>query len=133
MDAVIVRSLLLRLALVIAVVGGLLAMHSLVTETQHTVAAASVTTQHHAADAGGSLGESPDAVGCGSSDCLPLHAVGVLTCLLALLAVWALVGAAMPSGHRIGRVPPMVRILVAALRSVAPRPPSLVALSISRT
>jgi hypothetical protein len=132
MDATAVRTLLLRLVLVIGVLAGLLAMHTVITGPAHAAAAAAVTTEHHAAGAGEPMSESsPD--DCGSSGCDPLHAMGAMACLLALLVAWVLTGAAPPAGRWMKDLPAAAPALVATLRSVAPPPPSLIALSISRT
>lgn len=131
MDATPVRSILLRLVLVIAVLAGLLAMHTLIVEPPHTTAA--VTVQHHSAENGGALSESTVQDDCGSSDCQPLHAMGLMTCLLALLVALVLAGAAPPAGRWVRELPMAALAFGAALRSVASPPPSLIALSISRT
>jgi hypothetical protein len=133
MDAVTVRLILLRLALVIAVLAGLLAMHTLMTGPPQTAATAAVTVEHHPADTGGALSESATPEDCGSSGCHPLHALGFITCLLVLLVAWVLSGAAPPAARWRRALPVAALALVALLRSVAPQPPSLVALSISRT
>lgn len=133
MDATAVRSLLLRLALVAGVLAGLLAMHTLVTGPAHTAAATAVTTEHHAVEAGAPMSESPASDECASSGCEPLHALGVMACLLALLVAWVLTGAAPPAGRWMTESSAAVRALLGSFRSVAPSPPSLIALSISRT
>jgi hypothetical protein len=131
MDAAAVRSLLLRLALVVGVVAGLLAMHTVITGPAH--AATAVTVEHHAADAGEPMSESPAFDECGSSGCEPLHAMGVMACMLALLVAWVLTGAAPPAGRWKNDLPAAVLALAQRPRSVGPPPPSLIALSISRT
>lgn len=133
MDATAVRSLLLRLVLVVGVLAGLLAMHTVLTGAAHPAAAAAVTVEHHAAETGGAPGEAPASDDCGTSGCAPLHAMGVMACLLALLVAWVLTGASPPAGRWMRDVPTAALALAAALRSVAPPPPSLIALSISRT
>lgn len=133
MDATAVRSILLRLALVVGVLAGLLAMHTVITAPDHPAVAAVVTTEHHAAEVGGALSESPASDDCGVSGCEPVHAMGAMACLLALLVAWVLTGAAPPAGRWMNELPAAALALVATLRSVAPPPPSLIALSISRT
>jgi hypothetical protein len=59
--------------------------------------------------------------------------MGVMACLLALLVASVLTGAAPPVGRWMKELPAAALALVATLRSVAPPPPSLIALSISRT
>jgi hypothetical protein len=131
MDATAVRSLLLRFALVVAVLAGLLAMHTLVAGQPHTAAAAVVTVEHHPAEASGETGAPLDAEECGP-ECLPLHAMGLMACVLALLAGLVLLAATRAGSWR-PRRSPATASFVTALRSIVPQPPSLVALSISRT
>jgi hypothetical protein len=133
MDATAVRSLLLRLALVVGVLAGLLAMHTVITGPAHPAAATAVTIEHHAAETPGVLSESPASDDCASSGCEPSHAMGVMACLLGLLVAWVLTGAAPPAGRWMKELPAAALAIVATLRSVAPPPPSLIALSISRT
>jgi hypothetical protein len=133
MDAIALRSLLLRLVLVVAVLAGLLAMHTVITGAQHTAAVAPAAVEHHPAETAHVLTEPAVPDDCASSGCLPLHAMGIMTCLLALLVAWALSGAAPPTGRWMRELRAAALALVAASRSVLPPPPSLVALSISRT
>lgn len=121
---------LLRFALVVGILAGLLAMHTLVTASSHTPTAAAAVT-HHAEPGGGAVTGSPAPDDC--ADCDPGHAMGLMTCVLALLVAWVLASVAPPSGRRLNALPAVALTLVAALRSFAPAPPSLVALSISRT
>jgi hypothetical protein len=124
----------LRLALVVGILAGLLTMHTLITASTHTpTAAASIAAPHHAETGGGAVTGSPVSDDCAGSDCDPGHAMGLMSCILALLVAWVLASIAPPSRRRLNALPAAALTLVAALRSVAPPPPSLVALSISRT
>jgi hypothetical protein len=131
MDATSVRSILLRLALVIAVLAGLLAMHTLVTGPSHAAAATALTMEHHPAEPWGDPERGIDADDCGP-ECVPLHAMGVMACVLALLVGLSLVMAPRAESGSWKR-PTAAHWLIGEPRSVVARPPSLVALSISRT
>jgi hypothetical protein len=78
MDATSVRSILLRLALVIAVLAGLLAMHTLVTGPSHAAAATALTMEHHPAEPWGDPERGIDADDCGP-ECVPLRCSTTLT------------------------------------------------------
>lgn len=128
--ALVWRRLLLTFAAVGAILVGLLAMHSLSTDAGHhgtTIAVASEAHHEHA--------ESPALVPdeCGGS-CEPGHSTAIVACLLALLALTLLLALreTPTRGVDLQRVAALKSLWkTAAFRW--PRPPSLTALSISRT
>jgi len=128
--------LLLALTAVPAVLAGLLAMHVLsgmagegTSSIHHTVAfahAAEVDTMTAGVD------HQEAGMACGL-DCEREHQLSAVACVLALL-VAAFAAAVATGWFRIGWLLRPVRYLSAVTRSpAAPSPPSLVALSISRT
>ena len=127
--ALIWRRLLLTFAAVGAILVGLLAMHSFSAETGHHGTAAVIATEGHHEHA-----PAPADEDCGGG-CAPGHAMTATACLLALLVLTLLLAArddsirgglvrAAAVGHARWRH-------AGALRW--PKPPSLVALCISRT
>jgi len=121
--------LTLSLALVVgAIVIGLVGMHTLsVDAPRHAPVAAA--SEHHLAEEMPST--PPDE--CGPTGCQPLHAMELAMCVLALLVLSVVTGAAPPRTGRWMMMLLMLRSLEPKLRAVAPHPPSLIALSISRT
>lgn len=131
MGAVTARSILLRIALVIAVVAGLVAMHTLVAGQPQTVAPLIGSVEHAPAAVGDP--ETPAGADDCGAPCIPPHAMELMTCVLALLAGLAVLAATPRAGSGQLRPHATVASPAAALRSVVPRAPSLIALSISRT
>ena len=128
------RRLLVIVAAIVAIVGGLLAMHSFSTHTDHSasVVAADVAHELGAAHAGEASTHAAQHE-CTDAGCQPGHSAEVTACLLALLvATIFLVIRDIP-----GRTLRLLIVALARRRRVAevraPRPPSLVALCISRT
>lgn len=130
--ALVWRRLLLTLAAVVAIIVGLLAMHSFSTDAGNHDATTAVVAEAHQHEHGGApFVANHDCDGA----CEPGHSMPVTACLLALL-VFTLLLAAREAVAR-GRLPlpgaanPEWPVQAGALRW--PRPPSLEALSISRT
>ncbi len=131
--------LFLMVGIAVALIVGLLAMHTLTADTGHAESPAiSSATDHEqvmagaaradtAADAGHCLGD------CGAPGNMPNHSMPMMVCVLALLAAVIVVLApallARLSGS-LGVVVPAAGVPRALPR---PRPPSLLVLSISRT
>jgi hypothetical protein len=127
------RAVLLTLSLglvVGAIVLGLVGMHTLSVDAPHHAPAA-VVSEHHLAE--GMQSTSPASDECTPTGCQPAHAMGLAFCVLALLVLSLLIGAAPPRTGRWMMIPLTLRSLEPNLRAVAPDPPSLIALSISRT
>jgi hypothetical protein len=135
------RRLFVIFAAVVAILGGLLAMHSFSTHTDHgsAVAAADGGHSHGATDphvAGlheaGSHAAAADE--CADGLCTPGHSSELTACLLALLVATIILAVRSVPGRALLLL--IVALASARLQmSVArpARPPSLVALSISRT
>jgi len=127
------RAVLLTLSLglvVGAIVIGLVGMHTFSVDAPHHAPVAAVA-EHHPAEEIPSTAPAPDE--CGPTGCQPMHAMGLAMCILALLVLSLITGAAPPRTGRWMLTLPMLRSLEPKRRAVAPHPPSLIALSISRT
>jgi hypothetical protein len=128
------RTILLTLIGVIAIVVGLLTMHTLSLDgPAHSPVAAAAPIEHHAE--GPAHGEQTPATSgaCGAVGCDPTHTLGLMSCVLALLLA-PLIVAAMPSiALLVATLWSIGRALISALLAASPGPPSLIALSISRT
>lgn len=123
--------LTLSLALVVgAIVIGLVGMHTLSVDAPHRAPVA-VASEHHLAQEMPSTPPAQDE--CGPAGCQPLHAMGLAMCVLALLVLALVTGVAPPRTGRWMVTLPTSRSLEPKVRAVAPDPPSLIALSISRT
>lgn len=132
--APVLRRVVLLVALVGAVVVGLLAMHTL---SEHLTAAVNTTEalseHHHYAESTGSMhaheGAAPCVGDCGDA---PLHSMAVMGCVLALLILLVIVapGAAPGGGTEPRR---QSRPSLRAEPSPPPHPPDLALLCISRT
>ncbi len=124
------------LGVVIAILAGLLAMHTIATGmTGHSdpgTAAMAVTTDHHAAGAH----SDPIEDGC-VEDCPPTHDMTAMVCVLALAAGGLLLLIGLLRGIEAQTLSMRLRLLndaVRVLRSLPFRdPPDLLKLSISRT
>ncbi|WP_373298453.1 DUF6153 family protein [Pseudolysinimonas yzui] len=129
-----VRTLLLSLLGVAAVVVGLLAMHTFsLDEPTHTPAAAVSPMEHQAGETARSPEPPATSSDCGTSGCEPMHAMGFMACLLALLVVSLVFGAAPHISRWLANLRTDGRVLLSALLAAVPAPPSLISLSISRT
>jgi len=135
------RVALVTATLVAALIIGLLAMHSTSMESSHDNATAVLvetghagTMQHASGDAGMTAKQTPTrSDGC-SGSCQPEHPAMAMACILALLTATILL--IVRTGLGLGEL--RLTVLWSRLRrrvvGVAPeRPPSLIALSISRT
>lgn len=132
------RRLVFMLGIAVALIAGLLAMHTLTAGTTHleSTAAISSAADHDEVTVGaaveGTAADTGHCVGdCGAPRNMPNHSMLMMVCVLALLAAVIVVRApallarlSMP----LGRV-----ALVADAPRTSPRPPSLLVLSISRT
>jgi hypothetical protein len=130
----VLRTMLLSLLGVVAVIVGLMAMHTLsVDAPTHTPAAAVAPAEHHTG--GGALTADSPATSdeCGPAGCEPMHAMGLMTCVLALLLVSLAFAAAPHISRWFVTLRALNRVLLSALLAAAPTPPSLIELSISRT
>jgi hypothetical protein len=130
------RAVLLTLSLglvVGAIVIGLVGMHTLSIDAPHHAPAAAVAAEHHPGPPEGIQVVSPAPDECASTGCQPVHAIGLAMCVLALLVLSLVVGVAPPRSGRWMMITLATRSLEPRLRAVDPDPPSLVALSISRT
>lgn len=130
-NALLWRRLLLCLVAVAAVVGGMLAMHSFSTDAGHgtTIAVAAAEAHHHEDSAASSIARED----CGGS-CEPGHSMAVTACLLALLVLTILFAVRDVPGRGLMMLAAVVRSAQRYARAVPwPKPPSLEALSISRT
>ncbi|MFD1716140.1 DUF6153 family protein [Amnibacterium flavum] len=128
------RTILLPLLAVVALLLGLLAMHSLNLDTAHAAMPAGGTAHaeaHLTMPAG-----SDEHVGDCGNDCAPEHSMLTMACVLALLVGSALIaGAAVRSFRNTSapwRVAPLAGLPALAVL-IPPKPPSLLVLSISRT
>ncbi len=131
-----VRKLLMLVAITVAVIAGLLAMHSLNTHpttTGHSSAVAVTTADHHDAPAAASVGSS-DASHEGCADCAGDHAMAWMVCVLALLVATLLLWRSFARWRTPG-TNLLIRMPVARgpTSSLLPLPPSLTVLCISRT
>jgi hypothetical protein len=130
----VLRTVLLSLASVIAMVAGLLAMHTLnVDASTPTPIAAIAPIEHHAYDAARTVEMPPTSDECGPSGCEPMHAMSLMTCVLALLLISLVFGASPHISRWFVNLRILSRALVSTFLAAAPAPPSLIALSISRT
>lgn len=133
-----VRSAVLLLAMVGALVAGLLAMHTIESAMggHNGVASSTMTTQHAPHLAGGMV--IADLASTGADDCAgscdPGHTMDTMVCVLALLLTILAIGASRNSMQRglLRVAEPLLRRIVAFAAASAP-PPNLDALSISRT
>lgn len=131
-----VQRTVLLLGIVVAVVAGLLAMHTIATGmTGHSdpgAAAMAVTTDHRASEAH----SDPTGVEC-SGDCAPSHDMTAMVCVLALLVGGVLLLVGVLRGIHTYSNAPRLRLDddgAHVSRSVSFRdPPDLLKLSISRT
>ena len=129
-----VRTVLLSLLGVASVVIGLLAMHTFsLDESTHTPAAAISPMEHQAGETARSPEPPAISGGCDTSACEPTHTMALMTCLLALLFVSLVFGAAPSISRWLANFRTEGRTLLSALRAAVPTPPSLISLSISRT
>lgn len=138
------RRLFVIFAAVVAVLGGLLAMHSFSTHTDHGstvaaaegahVAAAEGTHGHGATDTHESGSHAMVADDCADGLCTPGHSSELTACLLALLVATIILAIRSVPGRALLL---LIVALASARRQMSvarpARPPSLVALSISRT
>jgi len=130
----VLRTALLSLLGVVGVIAGLMAMHTLsVDAATHAPVAAVAPMEHHADDPARSAGMPATSDECGQAGCDPMHAMGLTTCVLALLLVSLVFGAAPRISRWFVNLRTLSRMLLSTLLAAAPTPPSLVALSISRT
>lgn len=122
-------------ALAVAVIVGILAMHSFASPASHSEmgmpadsSTASVASHH--AEEGVFAAASPDCLGCGEETSMAL-----MWCVFALLAVTLLMTAPKLVKGWVGVASRQFSITTSELRSVGliPRPPSLTVLCISRT
>lgn len=128
------RTILLPLLAVVALLLGLLAMHSLNLDTAHASMPAGGTAHTEAQLT--TPADSDEHVGDCGNDCAPEHSMLTMACVLALLVGSALIaGAAIRSflnTKALWRLVPVAGL--PSLASLAPpKPPSLLVLSISRT
>jgi hypothetical protein len=129
-----VRTALLSLLSIAAVVVGLLAMHPFSPDETTHIPAAAVSSMEHQAGAAARSAEPPATSGdCGTSGCEPMHAMGFMICVLALILASVAFAAAPYVTRWLARLRSGGRVLHSALRAALPVPPSLIALSISRT
>lgn len=130
----VLRTMLLSLLGVVGIIAGLMAMHTLsVDAPAHTPVAAVAPMEHHADDPARTAGMPATSNECGPAGCEPMHAMGLMTCVLALLLVSLAFGAAPHISRWFVNLRTLSRVLLTAFIAAAPTPPSLVALSISRT
>jgi hypothetical protein len=129
-----VRMALLSLVGAVAVIAGLLAMHTMSVEpASHASAVASAPTGRHAVDADLADSDPVPAGDCASGDCAPVHASGLSACVLALL-VATIIFLAVPLRSRwLTLIRAQATSLALSVRAIEAPPPSLFALSISRT
>lgn len=126
----VLRTVLLSLIGVVGVVAGLLSMHTLSVDAPiQTPVAAVAPAEHH--DAGVAFERPATSDECGPSGCEPLHVMGLMACVLALLLVSLVAAPYVSRWYVTLRV--FTRLSILAHLAAAPPPPSLVALSISRT
>ena len=129
------RRLFVLFAAVVAIVGGLLAMHSFSTHTDHraSVAAAEGAHQHgatHVDDASSNTAHQE----CSEGSCEPAHSAAATACLLALLTATIILAIRdVPSRTLQLLIVALARVRLEMSDAKPARPPSLVALSISRT
>lgn len=121
--------------LAVAVIVGILAMHSFASPASHSdigmsasSSAASVVSHH--TEEGVSVAASPDCVGCGEETSMAL-----MWCVFVLLAATLLMTAPKLVRGWVGIAPPQFSITLSQLKSFGlnPRAPSLTVLCISRT
>jgi hypothetical protein len=130
------RAVLLTLSLgliVGAIVIGLVGMHTLSIDAPHHAPMAAVAADLHAGQPEGIQVASPAPDECATTGCQPAHALGLAMCVLALLVLTLVVGAAQPRTGRWMTTLLTLRSPEPERRAVDPHPPSLIALSISRT
>lgn len=131
-----VRKLLMLVAITVAVIAGLLAMHSLNTHpttTGHSSAVAVTTADHHDAPTAVTAASS-NASHEGCTDCAGDHAMAWMVCVLALLVATVLLWRSFaqwrtPGTNLLIRMP----LARGPTSLVLPLPPSLTVLCISRT
>lgn len=128
--ALLWRRLLLSLAAVGAILVGLLAMHSFSTDAGHgTTIAVAAEASHHADAAAQTVAHD----NC-SGSCEPGHSMAIMACLLALLVLTILFAVRDVPSRGLTMLAAVVRSAQRYAQAVPwPKPPSLVALSISRT
>jgi hypothetical protein len=132
--AAAVRTVLLSLIGIATVLVGLLSMHTFSPdESTHTSAVASATMEHEAGETARSPEPPATSGDCGTSACEPMNAMGLMTCLIALVFVSLAFGAAPHVSRWLANLRTDGRAVISALLAAAPAPPSLIALSISRT
>jgi hypothetical protein len=130
----VLRTVLLSLLGVIVLVAGLLAMHTLsIDAPTHTAGAAVAPMALHADDAAQTAEMPSPSDDCGPTGCEPMLAIGVMTCVLALLLVSLVFGAAPHVSRWFLSLQTLGRARLSPLLAAAPAPPSLISLSISRT
>lgn len=131
---VAVRTVLLSLIGVGAIVVGLLMLHSFSLDESPASPAAAVSPATTPAGETARSAEQPAAPDdCGLSGCDPAHTVGFLACLLAVMVVSLIPVAAPHMSRWLTNLWAQSPSLLYALRAAVPAPPSLIALSISRT
>lgn len=129
----VLRTVLLSLLSVIAMVAGLLAMHTLTVDAPTHPPVAAVAAMEHPDDTARTADAPATSDECQLTNCEPTHAMGLVTCVLALLLVSLILGAVPHVSRWLVTLRSLGRVLFSALLAAAPTPPSLTALSISRT
>lgn len=135
-DAPMWRTVLLSLLAVAALIVGLIAMHSLNLDSSHYAAeVASPSGAHHAPASSTTdpVSLASPALECGGAGCDPGHAMTFMACILALLVASIAFGVASNGLLGYGSPRRLLQLLLIHLQSAIPPPPSLHALSISRT
>ena len=130
------RRLFVIFAAVVAILGGLLAMHSFSKHTDHgsTIAAAEGAHAHGVTDTHEAGSHAIAVEDCVDGTCTPGHSSELTACLLVLLVAMIILAVRSVPGRALLL---LIVALASARRQMSvarpARPPSLVALSISRT
>jgi hypothetical protein len=118
---------------IVAILAGLLAMHTLsASAPSHIPVAGVAEMDHHLAQPVAMPVTQAASDEC-ASGCEPVHAMGLMACLLVLMTVSMIVVAMSPAARWFDPKLPSWRQPVVRIFTASPSPPSLEELSISRT
>lgn len=131
--ATLLRTVLLTAVGVAALMFGLLAMHTLNLAGPHHEAAASVSQTDHSMLAAGDDSHESSAAECGEGGCGVVDSMGAMACVLALLVAAIAFAAPAVRTRWMEMLPQLVAAPVRVEVTSPEHPPSLIALSISRT
>lgn len=117
----------------VAIIVGLLAMHTLSANApSHDPVAGIAEMDHHLAQTG-AVSVSPTASDDCTSGCEPMHAMALMACLLVLMTIAIIAAATAPAALWFSAQHRMWLQLAIRISTGSPSPPSLEELSISRT